>query len=79
MMKTFVFGLGLLITLCGCNRQSADIWPGDTDMESNTTIIGIDDELPPMHANATMMMCGDTLVIHDHRSRDVQFLAYDVM
>ncbi len=69
----------ILSVLCGCHRQSADIWPGDTDdMEVNSELVSVDEDLPALGSLLNLYMCGDTLIIEDIKSRENKLVAYEI-
>lgn len=51
---------------------------GIRDKVEKTSVISIDDNLPPMHSTVDMFVKGDTLIINDYRSQEKQFHAYDI-
>ncbi len=75
----FAILIMLMSVMAGCRHSDTTLWPDSADMEINASIQSLEDELPPIHSFTTLMLCGDTLIVHDPRKRDAQFLGYDIM
>jgi hypothetical protein len=69
----------LMLVGVGCHHRDTTLWPDSADMEVNASIESLEDAFPPIHSFTTLMLCGDTLIVHDSRNREAQFLAYDVI
>ena len=69
----------LMLVVVGCHHRDTTLWPDSADMEVNASIESLEDAFPPLHSFTTLMLCGDTLIVHDSRNREAQFLAYDVI
>lgn len=49
------------------------------DIEEMVQLVSIDNTLPPVHSNSTLLVSGDTLLIYDGKQSDNLFAAYDIV
>ena len=73
------FAVLLLLTVPACSSgNDREVWQDERDIIEETTIVSMDDSLPPMHAFTSFYIIGDTLLFHDFYSTDRQFFGYNL-
>ena len=76
----FLIVYASLLALCSCGHgagNSAEIYY-DRDNVEDARLVDISDMLPEMHAATQIYIIGDTLILHDTKSTDRQFHAFDI-
>lgn len=58
--------------------SSLEEWCGKRDRIEEVELCSIEEKLPAIHSSSTLFMSGDTLIVHDFKSTDMQFFAYDI-
>lgn len=77
-VATILTVIAVLLCSCGQNKDATVVHSGSRDNVTSVTLTSIDDALPMIHSDARFALCGDTLIIDDHKSTDKQFVAYDL-
>lgn len=70
-----------LLALCSCGHNADNhecVYISERDNIEDAVLVAIEDSLPDVHGYSDLYIVGDFLIIHDHKSQDKQFYAYDI-
>ena len=71
--------MAVMLSAFSCHTNNCkEQWQDERNMIEEAKIVSIDDSLPPMHAFTHIFIYGDTMIFHDYKSTDRQFLGYDL-
>lgn len=79
-LRTFI-AIVLLSGFLSCGRNpgsSLEEHCGKRDKVETVVLTSFEECLPDIHSGSSLYMMGDTLIIQDNKSTDMQFFAYDV-